>query len=229
MSSIFKFNPLTAASYLWKIRKAPVVPIPKTNAYPLFQGKPSFIARWALVILSFDVMYMGNMVYECLEGGQLYHNPFEKVKPKKADESTTETPTKPLWTRMAFAAFHVGIGGFVAAFLISQRASWVRSMTVVRPISTKPGSTKPTRIFIEVAGHPTGYGHSMLIKDCALAPTKMNKDIMMILAGRDGKFAFHPVGSTIGGKQMPATGDIAKVNMLKIWKELGGKIELSAN
>lgn len=172
--------------------------------------------------------YRGNMVFECLEGGQLYPNPFDKIKPKKADKPTPEAPKKPLWTRIAFAAVHVGIGGFVAAFLVSQRASWVRTMTVIRPLS-KSGTAKPAQLYVEVAGHPRGYGHPLLIKDCALAPTKMNKDIMMILAGQDGKFAFHPVGSKIGGKQMPPGGDIAKINILKIWRELGGKIEYNPN
>ncbi|KAH9478625.1 hypothetical protein JR316_0009082 [Psilocybe cubensis] len=226
MSSIFKFNPFKAASFLWKTRSTPVVPIPKTNAYPLFEGKPSFVARWALVILSFDVM--GNMTFACLEGGQLYPNPFETIKPKKVNDSTPEPPKKPLWTRVAFAAVHVGIGGFIAAFLLSQRSSWVRTMSIVRPVS-RSGTAKPAQLYVEVSGHPRGYGHPLLMKECALAPTKMDKDIMLVLAGKDGKFAFHPVGSKIGGKQMPSDGDVAKINMLKMWREYGGKIEYNPN
>jgi len=58
MSSIFKFNFLKAGAYLWKTRNAPVLPIPKENVIPLYKGTPAFVARWALVFLSLDVMYM---------------------------------------------------------------------------------------------------------------------------------------------------------------------------
>jgi len=166
------------------------------------------------------------MVYECWEGGQLYHNPLRQINTQKktVEDPTTPTeekPQKPMWTRIAFGAFHCGLGGLVAAFLLSQRASWVRSMTIVRPISKKAHP----QLFIEVAGHPNGYGHPFSLSDCKLAPTHLNKDIMMMVVQKEGKFAFHPLGATVGGKSMPTTGDLATFNILRIWKNNGGQME----
>ncbi|KAF9567167.1 hypothetical protein CPC08DRAFT_747018 [Agrocybe pediades] len=233
MSSIFKFNFFKAGAYLWRTRNAPIVPIPKENAFPLFKGTPAFIARYALVFLSMDVMYMTTMVYECWEGGQLYHNPLKQINPQKQsveDSTPPQDPTsvtpaksqKPMWTRVAFGAFHCGLGGLIAAFLLSQRASWVRSMTLVRPLGKK---AQPPQLYIEVAGHPNDYAHPFLLKDCKLASTEVGNDIMMVVVKEEGKFAFRALGATVAGKPMPPTGDQAVSYMLKTWIGNGGEVQ----
>ncbi|KAF8893197.1 hypothetical protein CPB84DRAFT_1321337 [Gymnopilus junonius] len=232
--SIYSFNPFRAIAYLWRARRVPVVPIPE-GAYPLYKGTPSFLARWALPFLSLDVMYMTSMAYECWEGGQLYPNVLKNTRKGKPEDAQSPTPTptppkspesevsekKEVWKRVAFAAFHCGLGGLIAVWLLSQRSSWVRTMAVVRPSKLKA----PAQLYIEVSGHPTGYGHPFLMRDCTLMGYTEAKDVMLVNTGTEGKFPFFPLGSTIGGKEMPAKGDLAKINMLKIWKALGGQIE----
>ena len=254
--SIYSFNPFRAAAYLWRSRRVDIVPIPKKgNIYPLYNGKPSFIARWALVFLSLDVMYMcvanhlakqsllivcahrTSMTYECLNGNDLFPNLFKNVRKDKPEEvqsassnppslSAEASESKSMSKRVAFTAFHVGMGGLIAVWLLSQRTSWVRSMAVLRPPASKPNA--PAKLFIEVAGHPNGYGHPFNIRDCSLMGYSEANNIMLVNTGTEGKFAFYPLGAMIGGKQMPSTGDLAKINMLKVWKALGGKVERKA-
>ncbi|KDR80205.1 hypothetical protein GALMADRAFT_242496 [Galerina marginata CBS 339.88] len=171
-------------------------------------------------------MYMTSMVYECWDGGQLYHNPLKVIRQDSEQSEDPNSPLpppkpiKPLWTRVAFGAFHCGLGGFIAAFLLSQRSSWIRSMTIVG--SRRKASSQ---LYIETAGHPHGYGHPFRMQDCSLANYSNNSNIMMVDTGKEGKFPFYPTGALIGLRRMPSTGDIGKINMLKVWKEFGGTIQ----
>ncbi|KIM46756.1 hypothetical protein M413DRAFT_440334, partial [Hebeloma cylindrosporum] len=223
-------------------------PLPaKAKASTFYFRKSPFWARWALVLVSVDLILIGGTVaytwHDYRPAKALAHSKAvaaaaasadskkdATTTSAKADDTATTadpdapalTPFQPFWKRAAWSGFHI-LGGCVAASLIlATRSRIVRKVTYLPParIGSKGPKSKP-RIHLETAAHPYGFGIEVPLRDCLLALGKEGDAKLRFRIAGQGYWIAPVQGAKINGEPVPPTLVEAREHILKSWKRIG--------
>jgi len=123
----------------------------------------------------------------------------------------------PAWQRgLSCAAFLCG-GMAVAYGLLSARSSIVRTVSYLKPT---PTGTVPTQVFIQSASHPRTHGYAFDLEECVLRPSNNNQ--LVLQTESQGMWVLDIRRAKILGKPAPEDNTLARVKILKAWKDIDG-------
>ena len=212
-----------------------VVPIPKKQVqFTLFKKTPPWWARWALVLVTLDLMvafvfllwkkkknlrlslvihFYSTAAIEVTWNWPVAPDHKKDVTNEKEMVSESNKPVSQKVWRSAFCLIHFMSGCAVAGSILAFRSR------VVRSISVSQRSTNPTvglRLYLETAGHPLHHGHEIFLKRCKLVES-MNKQLSIEVKDH-GRWLLNLRGASINGA--PATLS-PSLNFTILWWRLG--------
>ncbi|KAF9525073.1 hypothetical protein CPB83DRAFT_860243 [Crepidotus variabilis] len=224
------YTPRTFAQVLksaWRRPRAKLVRVPD-NAVKIFEQQPPAWARWALVLVSVDVMVSTSAVdiiwnTWTMPDPELEENGGTKKSPPR-DESNKGNifqvvppgqVLQPEWKRALSGSFFIVSGFIVAGSILAARARIVRSISYVR---ATPGV--PSSIYLQTASQGMKFGHAYPIRQSVLLPS--SQDQMMLEVKEHGKWVLDMRGSKIGNRLASPERTAARSAMLKLWKSVDG-------
>ncbi|KAF8814665.1 hypothetical protein BYT27DRAFT_7129537 [Phlegmacium glaucopus] len=201
----------------------PVVSIPKQTHPVLFKQNPPWWARWALVLVSLDVMVATSAIE--LTWNYWSITPDTSAKgtetpndhPVPSSESDGQRVLQPVWRRGAFCLLHFMSGCVVAGSILAARSRVVRSITIPKLSTTTIGGPMVgPRLYLETAGHPLNHGYEIYLERCKLSESK-NKQQLSFEVKDHGRWLLDLRGASINGAAaLPPS--LNYDSMMKAWQ-----------